>query len=643
MRKNKSKKRGSVGTFFFGGFIGFLSCVLLIAGTLGFIYYKVSPAWINKTFKTDIDLGTEEANKMTLSDFVTNAVGLVQNYDNYKLSSLEKDFGIKLSDELMGIDISDLKNVELSKLGEAVETKFANISAGELQNIPGMKFDDQISDILDKTNTYYYNNHKLYTTYENSQYSNEVSFDYEISSDEKSVTIKDKTYTFVLNEIEVALWDLPLKNAVGDFVENMGENFTLEDLENNFGVTLPSFLDNVDKKNTTINTLEDAINKLYVADFLGYTIDNSDPDNIIVKDDKQQEITGVMYELAIETVENLKDIESKFGDLTGADLEGTMDLSSLNNILNKTNTYYIDNQTLYSDSICQTEVTFEYEILSKHIKVDGKSFAINTENGTVEVTLKHLPLATAISSYTNNLGSRLTLEELKDEYGVNLPSYIYNGNESATIDQIETIINNLYVADVLGYTIDNSDLNNIIVWNGSNKVTGIMAIIAQKKVNGLGDVQSTIQNQTIATLLDYVVTVDNTDPDNPITTVTDNKGNPVTGLLEKIAPFKITNVDDAINSLTLSDVFDSATLTSGVFKLLDPATVGSLKVTNIANDLKDAIDESSLGELQDAGLIDPSYDLNIMIDTDLDGTKDTLMSGMSLNKFVDVAIFILSK
>ena len=86
----------------------------------------------------------------------------------------------------------------------------------------------------------------------------------------------------------------------------MGDQITLAELENDYGVELPSFFNNVDKANTTINELEEEINKLYVADFLGYTLDKTDPDNIIVKDGNTI-ITGVTATLAKLTISGLED------------------------------------------------------------------------------------------------------------------------------------------------------------------------------------------------------------------------------------------------------------------------------------------------------------------------------------------------
>jgi len=631
-KKNKKEKSRSVGSFFFGTFIGFIFCLGALAGIGCFAYFKLSPAWINKTFKTDIDLGNDEINKKTLSDLVSSTISLVKNVDTYTLKDLKSDFGIEIKDELFGLDIQDLKSVVLKDLPKALEDKFANISADELRDIIDLS---DMSKILDKYNTYYYNSadNKLYKSFNGTSYSSLVEFDYEVNESKTKIITKKHESNIILNEefsivnkVDIKLWYLPLTDALSGFTSNMGSQMTLKDLETDFGVKLPSFLDNVDKQNTTINGLEDAINELYVADFLCYTVIDTNPDNLIVKDESGNDVTGLMYELAIEKVENLKNVQDKFNSLTVADLEGSFDLSSLNSIMEKSQTYYVNGNKLYEDESHTIEVGFEYQVVGSNVVVDKTNYSI--VNGEVNIKLKSLPLATAISTFTENLGDNLTLKELQDEYGVVLPSYIVKGNETKTINEIETIIDNVTVADVLGYTI-----NGEIVKDGQDTVTGIMSIIAKKKVNELKDIQSTIEGETIATLMNYTI----------VDGVVYNGNDEVGGLLGKVAKYTINNVDDAVNDLELSDVFNATQLSEGVFGLLDQSTVGTIKVVNVATELSDAIQGSKMGDLQVAGLIKDTYDLTKLIDTNLDGTKDTAIAEITLDTFVNIAITILTK
>lgn len=282
--ERKSRKSGA-GSFFFGGFVGYLLCLATLAGVFCFVYFKVSPNFINKTFKTDINLGSEEANKKTVKEFISGAVGLVQNVDTYTLSNLNEDFGINIKDEMFGINIKDLKNVALPDLIDAIENKFGAISAQELRNVNGMNLEEEMGDILNKEVTYYYNDGKLYSKFDGTTYSDAVSFKYSVNTTDNTITVKEHTKSIVDGKVSIQLWYLPLTVAIGDFTSSLGDNLTLYDLTENYGVKLPTFFNFTEQelKDTTVNELQSAINDLHVADFLGYTIDKSNPDKVVVK------------------------------------------------------------------------------------------------------------------------------------------------------------------------------------------------------------------------------------------------------------------------------------------------------------------------------------------------------------------------
>ena len=300
-RDREKKSRGRFGAFFGGGFIGFNLCLALIAGLLAFVYFKVSPNWINKTFKTDISIG-EELNDKTLNDVVKVVSGIMQNSDSYTLNDLKGDFGVEVKDELFGINIADIKQTPIKDLANAVEDKFANISADELRNVAGMDLEANMGKILNKTNTYYYNNDKLYKNFDGSEYSNEVNFKFYLNEARTKVVVKGEEFNIVDNKVEIELWYLPLASGISDFTSNMGENITLYDLEKDYGVKLPSFFKFTDeeKKDISVNELEGAINSLYLADVLGYTIDGS-----VVKDGDGNVMTGVVASLAKFKIEEL--------------------------------------------------------------------------------------------------------------------------------------------------------------------------------------------------------------------------------------------------------------------------------------------------------------------------------------------------
>lgn len=258
------KSRGSgTGKFILGTFMGFLICLLLIAGIGLFVYYNVSVNWINSTFKTNIDAG-EDFNSKTPNELISALITFTGNIDNYTVNDLKEDFGINLGDKIMGIDITDLKDVKFQELGSAIEDKFANISAEELKDI--FDFTD-MNKIINKTNTYYVFDGKLY---EDAEYNNEVGFDYSINSNK--VKIKSYEFNIVENKVDVELRYLPLTKAISSFTSNMGDKITVGELEEDYGVKLPTYLTNTDaKKAKTINELQTIINDVTVAEILGYT------------------------------------------------------------------------------------------------------------------------------------------------------------------------------------------------------------------------------------------------------------------------------------------------------------------------------------------------------------------------------------
>ncbi len=318
------KRKSGIGAFFGGTFIGFLLGIGLVVGLACLFYFKASPKWINKTFKTNISLGSDKLDEKTLNQLVKEVNGVIKNKDTYTLNDLNKDFGVKVGDELVGIKIADLKEVGLTDLPKAIEKKFGTISAYELKNVNGMNLNDQMGHILDKANTYYFKtiDRKLYKTFDGTTYSNEVNFDYIVNEANNKVTTKGHETDIVDGKAEIELWYLPFSVALGDFTKNMGDNITLYDLEEEFGVKLPNFLNGVDKQNTTVNELGDAINGLYIADFMNYAING---DKVY---DGATEVKGVLARVAKLKVEEIKtQMETLVDTLT---LEEVFDETALN-------------------------------------------------------------------------------------------------------------------------------------------------------------------------------------------------------------------------------------------------------------------------------------------------------------------------
>ena len=643
MRKEKS---GRAGAFWGGTFVGFLLTLALLAGIGCLIYFKASANFINKTFKTDIDLGSDELNSKTINQLVADVNGIIKNKETYSINDLAEDFGVEITDTLFGIKIDDLKSVGLSKLPQAVEKKFGAISADELRSVAGLNLESEMGHILKQTCRYYYKSAdgKLYEKLESGTYSNPVQFDYEIveESGSKKVITKGHKTTIVGGVAEIQLWYLPLTSALGDFTANLGTNLTLKTLEEDFGINLPSFLDNdrVNKENTTINGLETAINSLYIADFLGYTVDDTDHSNIIVKDKNDTVVTGLMADLAITLIGDLDNgaIEDIVGDMSARELGGTVDLSGMSNILDKYNTYYLNTvdgklYKNYDGTTYSGEVGFDcYTVSANKTTISIKDKDCAVVGGAIKAQLWDLPLASAIGDFTSNMGDNLTLTDLTS-FGVVLPSFFNNINRDATtINQLESAIDNLYIADFLGYTVEAG-----VVKNGETEVTGFMKTIALKTIAELdkdsagGGLEGTINNMQVAEILG--LTIKN---ESGADVVYDGV-NKVEGVLATVAKFKVSELKDGISGLKLTDIFGEEDFNSGLLSLIDNPQ--NVTIDNIPEAIQNAVTNSSLNELSGKGVIMLSdadkAKLVVLIDHDNNpGTNNVALGTLTIDELL---------
>ena len=311
-RKDKIKRKSGAGAFFGGTFFGFLLGIGAVVGLVAFAYFNVSPKWINDAFNANISLGNEELDSKTMEDIVQTVISISENSDTYTLNSLKDDFGVELPDEIVGINVEDLKSVPLTGLGDAVQNKLSNISAEELKNL----FSSETLDgIMGKTVKYYYNvsDGKLYRTLESGVYSNIASFEYKIVGD----TVKIKTFEPITinsdKSVDITLKYLPLTVALDDFAGNLGNNMTLRELKESFGVELPSYIYN-GNEDAKINEIEGLIAEIFIADLLGYKIQDGKVMN------GSTEITGIIGIIAKKTVGELGDIQSVIEEQTIATL-----------------------------------------------------------------------------------------------------------------------------------------------------------------------------------------------------------------------------------------------------------------------------------------------------------------------------------
>ena len=391
------KKGFNFGSMFLGIFLGFVLCIGAIVGVGFFAYHNLSAQWVNNTFKTNLNLGSEELNKKTLKDFATSATNMVKNLNSYTLNNLKADFGVSVSDEIMGLNIADLKDVPLSDIVNKIQEKFSTISAEEIKGVMDLSSMDKI---LNKYNTYYYNNvdNKLY---KDEGLTTVANFAYSISG--SVVDVKGATFNITDNKVNIQLRYLPLSTAISDFTSSMGDKITLGELENNYGVDLPEYFDGVDRS-VTINQLSAEIDKLQLANFLGYKYDEATEKYYNDKDsdgvfDTGEELSGVINALAYTTVSG---ISTKIENLTIQDLFNAEDLNSgvLSLIPADTNVNTIDKalETAFED--ITLDELIEAEVVVKPTNYD--SIKNKYVSGT-NVLVKDIKIDDVVSQFVGSI------------------------------------------------------------------------------------------------------------------------------------------------------------------------------------------------------------------------------------------------
>lgn len=580
--ERKYKRRSGIGSFFFGSFIGILLGIGIVAGLGALVYFKASPDWINRTFKTNIDLGSEDLNKITLSQAINKAIYISNNRDTYTLADFEHDFNYELPKEIKGINIEKLKTRPLTELGEGLTDVLNDVSVNDLDQLytPTGDVEKLLDDELTLyVKTGYQNGDKVYADKDCTE---EVDF---ATIENGGVQIKDMNKVPVDGKVKFDLKDVPVLQGLPVYITHIGDNMTIKRLETAFGIVMPSIIkiSDADKEVKKINDLGDIIDNMYLADFLDYEYDETADKVYKTVDGVKTEVTGAVATISKKKVKELNN------------LEDTIQTMRVYEVLD----YTLTNGKYYDNGA---------EVTGIMAKIAGYTV------GSLSTDIQGLSIAD-IMDYTIS-GNTVTDKDGNPVTGV--LKVIANLTVGNMADQLQSKINDMTIADVLDYTIS----GNTVTDKEGNAVTGVLKCIVDLKIGDMSTgLQTKVDSMTLADVLDYEMR------DGKV-----YKGSTqITGLMATLVKKNITvsGLSNAINDLKIYEALDYTldTATSKYYKddnnngVMDAGeeVTGVLSiidltdnVSNLSTQISSVItgeNAKTLKELQSAGLIDSSLDL----------------------------------
>ena len=149
-------------------------------------------------------------------------------------------------------------------------------------------------------------------------------------------------------------------------------------------------------------------------------------------------------------------------------------------------------------------------------------------------------------------------------------------NDMSDDSIVEDTIKNILVADALGYTYDSE--NDVWLDTSSQPVTGVMALIIDKRVSEINNV---VKEMTIADILGYY---HHTDSDGNVIDETrwyetiGGTEKPVSGVMAKLATAKINELSDEVHKLYFGDIegYVLCELVDGAYVPVDNTTMSEI-------------------------------------------------------------------
>lgn len=315
-------------------------------------------------------------------------------------------------------------------------------------------------------------------------------------------------------------------------------------------------------------------------------------------------------------------ISNKFKHISIYELKDVVTLpESFDKIVSNKNTLHLNaaNNKLYKDAEFKEEADFEYTV--ENGKVIIKNFEpFNIVDGKVEIELRFLPITSALANITQNISTDITIQELKDSFGISLPDYL---DPSTKVNEISTAIKKIKVGYILGYTIQDLGQNQFKVLKGEQEITGIMAKIATTEVGSLNE--DTINNFTIADIF----------PDNYSSTGTQSVINliPADTTFSNIpTALKDSMTNATINKLKEVGVFTEDDFKTGILSLLSEEDRNTCTFYNLPNALNGYVSNAKMSQLQTLGIINLGEDFLANNQIEVEGEMK-LLSETTLKEF----------
>jgi len=331
---------------------------------------------------------------------------------------------------------------------------------------------------------------------------------------------------------------------------------------------------------------DEVFNDITVADVMGYTIAQDGK----VLDKNNIEITGLFAHLADAKINNLS---SKIDSLTVSqildlDTSVTGVLKSLANttidgLEAKINTLTVGEALGLEESdatgILKALYNSKINELDADIKVLTLGKALGVEQASATGVVKALynvkidELNTEIKALT--LGNALDIEESS---ATGIIKALYN----VKIEELNTEINNLTLGKALGIE--------------ETSATGVIKALFNSKINEL---KTDVDSLQIYQIMGYYL--------NPVdqkyyeTKEGEVYSNPVTGIMGAIAGKTINGIDDAIDELLVTDLFDANTTT--MLKLFTTTELNTMKITELPNKVINKINSATIDYLVTQGII----------------------------------------